>query len=129
MIDLNILLDIMLRREPWFMASANVCAEFIRNKAAFVPAHSVTTLVYLVRKQNPMLEMLSLHWLMKNIRVATEDHSMMSRAMGLGFSDFEDAVVVAAAEKAKCDIILSRNIRDFVGSPIPVRSPEELLKG
>ena len=45
----------------------------------------------------------------------------------LPMSDFEDAVVAASAESARCDIVLTRNLADFVRSPIRALSPEEAL--
>ena len=41
--------------------------------------------------------------------------------------DFEDAVVASMAEFARCEYIVTRNVSDFVGSPIPAVSPEEFL--
>lgn len=45
------------------------------------------------------------------------------RALGLGLKDFEDAVQVAAALRVGADCLVSRNEKDFKGSPISVRSP------
>ena len=49
------------------------------------------------------------------------------RARALGWADFEDAVVAAAAEAAGCHRILTRNVRDFVRSPVLAVTPEEFL--
>jgi hypothetical protein len=42
-------------------------------------------------------------------------------------ADFEDALVAALAESSRCDWVISRNIADFAGSPVPALTPEELL--
>ena len=42
-------------------------------------------------------------------------------------SDFEDAVMVETAVRTEMDCIVTRNIRDFTNSPIPVFTPEEFL--
>jgi len=49
------------------------------------------------------------------------------RAQTLGWSDFEDAVVAAAAESSGCEVIVTRNVRDFRDSPVPAVTPEEYL--
>jgi hypothetical protein len=46
----------------------------------------------------------------------------------MGLSDFEDAVQVAAAMAKSLDAIVTRDVVDFVGSSIPIMSPDELVK-
>jgi predicted nucleic acid-binding protein len=41
--------------------------------------------------------------------------------------DFEDAVVVALADRAACDVIATRNTEDFSASPILAKSPKAIL--
>jgi predicted nucleic acid-binding protein len=45
----------------------------------------------------------------------------------LGWEDFEDAVVAAAAESSGCDAIVTRNVRDFRATPVAAVTPEEYL--
>ena len=49
-------------------------------------------------------------------------------AAELGFSDFEDAVIAATAQRERADYIVTRNIADFSTSPIPAILPEKLLE-
>jgi hypothetical protein len=42
-------------------------------------------------------------------------------------SDFEDAVVAATTESSECTSIITRNVTDFIKSPIPAMTPEEFL--
>ncbi len=49
------------------------------------------------------------------------------RARGLPVADFEDAVVAALAESARCDYVISRNVAGFNDSPVPALTPEEFL--
>lgn len=51
MVDLNVLLDVFQRREPFFAASSGVMAIALEGRVeAVVPTHSVTTLYYIVSK-------------------------------------------------------------------------------
>ena len=52
MLDLNVLMDVLQRREPFFSSAAAVCAwgEKKRTNTLAVPAHAVTTISYIVRK-------------------------------------------------------------------------------
>lgn len=131
MIDLNVLLDVIQRREPHFAASAEVCARAVRKEfTAFVPAHAVTTLAYVVRRHaGPKKEAEVLDWLLASFKVASTGHTDLLRARSYGWTDFEDAVVAALAEGNGCRLILSRNVRDFKGSSVPTMTPEEFLAG
>jgi hypothetical protein len=46
-----------------------------------------------------------------------------------GFKNkFEDAVVASVAEATGSDYILTRNVPDFAGSPVPAMTPTEFLE-
>ena len=59
--------------------------------------------------------------------VARVDRQVLRRALDLGFSDFEDAVLHEAARRDGAAAIVTRNGKDFARSLIPVFSPTELL--
>jgi hypothetical protein len=44
-----------------------------------------------------------------------------------GMNDFEDALRVAAPVACGASVIVTRNTHDFLASPIPVMTPEQLL--
>jgi hypothetical protein len=46
-------------------------------------------------------------------------------ASGLGWPDVEDVVTAAAARRAKCDAIVTRNPKGLAGSPVRVLTPCE----
>ena len=48
-------------------------------------------------------------------------------ALDLPMTDFEDAMQVAAARACDAQFIVTRNVRDFAGSPIPALSPAQAL--
>ena len=50
------------------------------------------------------------------------------RARILNFPDFEDAMQCVCAENCMADMIITRNIKDFMPSPIPVISPFDFLE-
>ena len=52
---------------------------------------------------------------------------MLNAALALNWNDFEDAVTTAAAKRAKCDALVTRNPRDFKGSAVRVLTPSEAL--
>ena len=53
------------------------------------------------------------------------DGPVLNAALALGWTDFEDAVTAAAARRAKCDAIVTRNPRDFKSAAVRVLAPAE----
>ncbi len=66
-------------------------------------------------------------WLSSRFEVGTAGREEFVRARGLPIADFEDAVVCAVAEVCGCNCIVTRNLGDFIRSPVRALSPEEFL--
>jgi len=49
-------------------------------------------------------------------------------AMGLGLSDFEDAVAAQCAKRVKAEYIVTRDISDYFNSPVPAIEPAAFLE-
>jgi len=91
-------------------------------------AHAVTTLHYLnARAVGARAARETTEALLSVFNVAGVDEAVLASALALGWPDFEDAVTAAAARKAKCDAIVTRNPRDFAKSPIRVLAPSEAV--
>ncbi|MFA9462253.1 PIN domain-containing protein [Thiohalorhabdus methylotrophus] len=131
LVDLNVLLDVIQQREPYYRASAAVVEEVIHGKTtAALPAHAVTTLYYIVgRYRDREAAEGVVDWLLRYFSVAAVGRAELLRTRALGSPDFEDAVVAASAEAEGCGAIVTRNVKDFPGSPVEVMTPEEFLMG
>lgn len=129
LVDLNVVLDVFQAREPHYRASAEVLDHAVGGRVkAFVAGHAVTTIHYLVsRYRNGTAASEAVAWLMRYFEIASVGREQLLRAQSLRWGDFEDAVVAAAAESSGCAFIISRNIKDFSGSPVPVLTPDEYL--
>ncbi len=129
LIDLNVILDVLQKRQPFFETSAHVLA--LAEQHAFRgvwSAHSITTLFYLyARDQTADMARVAITELMQFLSVAAVDQQVIEIALGLPYRDFEDAVQMAAAMHAAADYLITRNIADFKWGPIPVLTPAEFL--
>ena len=47
--------------------------------------------------------------------------------LNTGFKDYEDSVLYTAGVNAGANAIITRNVKDFTGSELPVYTPEEYL--
>lgn len=60
--------------------------------------------------------------------VSDLDEITIEKGLASEFRDFEDALQYHCALKADCDILLTRNAKDFKESSIPVMSADEFLQ-
>lgn len=124
--DTNIVLDVLLDRQPHVEASAAIWAAIEAGKSeGLLAAHAVTTIHYLVRKElgNARARRI-LSAILSVFGVAAVDGAVIQEALQLPFSDFEDAVTAAAARSAACDCIVTRDPKGFRGSPVRCLAPE-----
>lgn len=127
LLDLNVRLDVIQEREPHYEKAAQVLSRVVSGElVGCFPGHGVTTLHYIVKRLLGVggAEQ-AVDWILGKLEVVPEEASTFLRARSLEFDDFEDAVVASAAEQAKCDRIVTRNIKDFGKSPVTAVTPEE----
>ena len=55
------------------------------------------------------------------------DELIIEKGLNSDFSDFEDSLQYFSALRTECDIIITRNGKDFKKSIIPVMTPDEFL--
>ncbi|NSW95882.1 MAG: PIN domain-containing protein, partial [Bacteroidales bacterium] len=57
------------------------------------------------------------------------DQQTVKSAIASGFPDFEDSIqYYCALDFKKIDVIITRNVKDYKGSEIPVMTPSDYLK-
>jgi predicted nucleic acid-binding protein len=129
LVDTNVILDVMLERNPHAESSTPILQAIERREVkGFVAAHAVTTIQYLIRRTVGLSSAdKSVAGLLQIFEVAAVDDAVLRHAMRLAFSDFEDAVTAAAASRAECDCIVTRNAKDFRKSPVRCLTPEAML--
>jgi len=129
LLDVNVVLDVLLRRPPFAEAARALWAAAERQEIeALVPAHGATTIFYVAARERDARSARKLmHDLLAVLGVAPVDGRVLHRALALSWSDYEDAICAAAAEAASCEAIVSRDPKDFRDSPVPVVDPVTAL--
>jgi len=129
LVDINVLLDVLAQREPHYAASAAVWAAAETGEIdGLVSATSVTTLYYLLRRAADHATALNGIRLMRRIfRVIPVDAALLDEALASPLHDFEDAVQYHGALRAGAAAIVTRDVRNFRGASLPVRTPEAFL--
>lgn len=130
LIDTNVILDILQKREPFFADSYRALRKAIESDAeCLLSASAATDIFYMLRKalgsaQQAKEQIEQLAQLVSFADVQGMDiHTALMRAM----PDFEDAVVDAVAERNGASYILTRNIKDFTDSVVTAILPADYL--
>jgi predicted nucleic acid-binding protein len=130
LLDTDVLLDVAFRREPHVEASRELLRLLERRgRMAFVAWHTLTNFFYLARPAQGRDSAVGfLRELTSFALVAPGDTETFRFAASLEMPDLEDAMQVAAAWSCGARFIATRNTKDFRKSPIPARTPAQLLK-
>lgn len=127
--DTNVVLDVLSQREPHVEAAAKLFA-LVDNGCVqgSICATTATTIFYIAAKTlGDRRAREEVRGLLGLFEVAAVDKSVLDSALGVDFSDYEDAVAHEAARAVGATVIVTRDRRDFANSLIPAMDPEELL--
>jgi predicted nucleic acid-binding protein len=129
LIDINVLLDMLQKREPFFETSAGLLAAVEAGHVqGYIAAHSITTLFYLIQKGRSSADArATVTNLLQFIKIVPVDQSTIEQALNLDFRDFEDAVQMISAVQSKVDCLITRNIKDYQPALLPVMQPVDFL--
>lgn len=129
LLDINLLLDIFLQREPHYAASARVfdlCEKGLCQ--GFLAAQSYATLFYLLRKGiGKEATHTTLRLLREVLTTASLTSAEVDQALVGDFKDFEDALQYQVALACGATHLLTRNPVDYPQHPLPVLTPITFL--
>lgn len=131
LIDTNIVIDILEKREPYFEDSYKVLKKCLeKDIECLITATAATDIFYLLRKSfhssqiaKDYLKQLSQLVVFADVRALDIQNALIK-----SMTDFEDAVADAVAQRWKAEYIVTRNIKDFAGSAVPAVLPVDFLK-
>lgn len=129
LIDINILLDVLQKREPFYDASAQLLAAVEAGRVkGYIAAHSITTLFYLIKKdRSPAEARATITNMLQFIKIASIDQNTIEQALNLDYRDYEDAVQMISAVQCKVDCLITRNVKDYEPTLLPVMQPVDFL--
>ena len=127
--DTNVVLDVLLDRQPHAEASATVWAAVEAGiSEGMLAAHAVTTIHYLIQKEMGAIKARRIvSALLRVFGVAAVNGAVVQEALQAPLSDFEDAVTAAAARLAGCECIVTRDPKGFRASPVRPLTPEAIM--
>lgn len=128
-LDANVMLDWVFNRKR-FVANATKLLALPRQRKIdiYISSVSVSIIHYMVKKNRSKIAADDvLKRLIPILNILPVDESMVKDAMRSGFKDFEDALQNFCAERARLDIIVTRNPDDFQKSKLDIYTPKVYL--
>ena len=122
-IDTNVLIDLLCEREGYEQAGHILALSDNPQCVLYTSVLSIANLAYILRKALYQ----SLNKLSNRLNISPMTQESFERALLLEASDFEDALQYYSALQADCEVIVTRNKKDFKFSEITVSSPDEFL--
>jgi predicted nucleic acid-binding protein len=129
LVDINVILDVALRRTPWVVEATRLLAEIERGRAdGYVAGHTITTIYCIVNaKRDAATARARVMDVLRIMHVVPLEHVDFQQALILDLKDFEDTVQAAAGLKVGADYIVTRNEEDFKGVSIAAVPPGMVL--
>ena len=130
MCDTNVILDVLLEREPFVEDSFKIlslCEE--HRLEGFVSASSITDIYYLVRKYTHSTELAykAVGKLLEIVKVCSVTNNDVLTAFQRKAKDFEDCLMATCAKSIRCNCIVKQKKKDFEEFDIPFLTPSEFL--
>lgn len=129
LIDSDVCLDFITGRQPYFHDAKKLFWE-VESEAlqGIVSPESFSNMYYVLCRFHPPVKVISQLKALRSITtVCMLSEAVIDQALDSDWNDFEDAIQHFCAVEAGCDTIVTRNIKDFGKSRLPVQSPSEIL--
>jgi predicted nucleic acid-binding protein len=129
LLDTNIIMDALQERQPFDTEAKEILRRGQKGEVACLfTANTAADIFYLYsRARDEQSARAALAFLLTRYSVVSVTHEDCIRALSLAIEDFEDALMVACAEKTRVDCIVTRDERLLkANSSVKIVSPGEL---
>lgn len=128
-VDTDIIYDLLAKRDPHYQAAANLFTLSDEEKIQIsISALSIANIHYLISKQlsgEQAKQILRKFRLLVHLVPLSE--KIIDLALNSEFNDFEDAIQYYCAIENECDILLTRNLRDYKKAQITVMTAQDFI--
>ncbi len=129
MLDTNVVLDLLLAREPFATLAEKIFIKIESKEiCGYLCPTSIATIYYLMSKhldKNKRNE--TIRVLLDLFEIVSIDKTTLEESLKNCGSDFEDSIIYTSAKFGEIDCIITRDRSGFKKSTIKVLSPSEFL--
>jgi len=130
LVDTNIVLDLLAKRKEFFTEAQELFTLSDQNKVKlYISALTFANTYYILSqklKSNDTRSILRRFKVL--VKVLSLNEKIINLSLDSEFKDFEDAIQYYTCIENEIDIILTRNLKDFKLSKIPVLSARDYIK-
>lgn len=130
-LDTNILLDTLVERpDRSFTENSMQILSLGENGVLdlYISALSIPTIAYVLKNKTSEQKKTIIKDLTSIVKLLPSLPQHVDAMLEGPMRDIEDALQVQSAKEGQCDLIITRNARDFTDAGMPVLSPEGLLE-
>ena len=128
-LDSDVILDFLSAREPFLHEIKFIIHKGIKNEFKLHTSSLIIANVhYFVSKtENSKSALLKIEKLSGFIKILNVGEREILDAINSKFKDFEDSIQNSCAINSKMNLLVTRNIKDFKRSNLPIFTPREFL--
>lgn len=129
LVDTNVILDVLIKREPFYIDSAKVWTYVSEELTeGYISAISVNNLYYIVKRLKS-LEIAEefVDQLLNDFNIIELTKDILKQARTIPDLDYEDLIQYFSAVHRGCDIIITRNKKDFPAIGLKILTPKEFI--
>lgn len=128
-LDTNIIIDFLGEREGFYKYSAKILTLADQKKIkVYTSPSSISNVFYVLAKyENSKIALEKIRKFKLLCSMSVMDDEVVEKAIHSNFKDFEDAMQYFSALASNCNIIITRNEKDFKNAMIPVMNAESYL--
>ncbi|SIT03507.1 Predicted nucleic acid-binding protein, contains PIN domain [Kaistella chaponensis] len=129
-LDTNIVIDFLGERANFYQPAAKILTLADQKKIEiYTSTTSISNTYYLLsRFENTKIALEKIRKFKVLCSISMMDDEVIEKAINSNFKDFEDAMQYFSALASNCDLIVTRNEKDFKNALIPVLNGESYLE-
>ncbi|GHV46619.1 PIN domain-containing protein [Spirochaetia bacterium] len=129
-VDSDIILDLLLRRDPFALPAAELFDLGSNNKIKlFTTAVILSNVFYILKKSSGNERAkIRLYELRSILHILPIDEKIIDWSLASEFSDFEDGLQYFAAKENGVCVLITRNTKDYKVKDMAVQTAEEYIK-
>ena len=129
-LDTNIVLDFLGERENFYEPAAKILTLADQKKIlVYTSPTSISNVYYILAKyENSKIALEKIRKFKVLCNISIMNNEVVERAINSDFKDFEDGMQYFSAIAEKCEIIITRNEKDFKNAMIPVMNADSFLQ-
>ena len=128
-LDSDVLLNYLTAREPFLNEIKIIIDQGIKKEIELYTSSLIAANIhyFISKTENSKQARIKLDKLTSFIKILNVGENEILEAIKSKFKDFEDSIQNACATNSKMKIIVTRNVKDFKHSQLPIMTPIEFL--